>query len=161
MEATAALTNRLKEVLTEGKWVTGTNFKAQIIDMDWKDAVKSIDGLNSVALLTFHIHYYIAGVSQVFEGGTLAISDKYSFDAPPITSEKDWLDLVHRFCLDAENFIQLVEEMPDEKLSEVFVDEKYGTYERNINLMIEHCYYHLGQVLIIKKLVARKEGKAI
>ena len=51
--------------------------------------------------------------------------------------------------------------MPDEKLSEVFVDEKYGTYERNINLMIEHCYYHLGQILIIKKLVARKEGKAI
>ena len=157
MKATTSLTNRLKEVLTEGKWVTGTNFKAQIIDMDWQDAVTSIDGLNSVAQLTFHIHYYIAGVSQVFEGGPLEIRDKYSFDTPPIECEKDWLDLVHKFCLDSENFIKLVEEMPDEKLSEGFVDEKYGTYQRNINLMIEHCYYHLGQVLIIKKLVGGRE----
>ncbi|MGB1204474.1 MAG: DUF1572 domain-containing protein [Chitinophagales bacterium] len=157
MKAIISLTNRLKEVLTEGKWVTGTNFKEQIIDMDWKDAATSIDGLNSVAQLTFHIHYYIAGVSQVFEGGPLDIRDKYSFAAPPITSEKDWLDLVNQFCLDAEKFIQLVEEMPDEKLSEFFFDEKYGTYQRNINLMIEHCYYHLGQVLIIKKLVGRRE----
>ena len=34
----------------------------------------------------------------------------------------------------------------------IFVDEKYGSYERNLDVMIEHCYYHLGQVMLIKKL---------
>ncbi len=160
MKTTEYLIHRLKEVLTEGKWVTGTNFKEQIIDMDWKDAVKSIENLNSVAKLTFHVHYYIAGVIQVFEGGPLEIRDKYSFDAPPIKSEKDWDDLVRLFCIDAEKFIQLIEEMPEGKLLEKFVDEKYGNYQRNIDVMIEHCYYHLGQILIIKKMINKRKETA-
>lgn len=155
MKTNAYLVNRLKEVLTEGTWVTGTNFKAQIIDLDWKDAVVSMDGLNSIALLTFHIHYYIAGVMQVLEGGQLDIKDKFSFDAPPINHEKDWLDLVNQFCSDAEKFIQLVGEFPEEKWSANFVKEQYGNYQRNIDVMIEHCYYHLGQVVIIRKKLPR------
>jgi len=43
--------------------------------------------------------------------------------------------------------------MPDEKLAEGFVDEKYGNYFRNIHAMIEHSYYHLGQIVILKKII--------
>lgn len=50
-----------------------------------------------------------------------------------------------------------MEEMTDDRLLESFVDEKYGTYQRNIDVMIEHTYYHLGQILIIKKLINKKE----
>lgn len=157
MKTTTYLANRLREVLTEGKWVTGTNFKEQIIDMDWKDANKSIDSLNSVAKLTFHIHYYIDGVLKVLKGGSLDIRDKFSFDAPPITSKEDWDNLTHKFCNDAEEFIRLVEDMPEEKLLENFDDEKYGNYHRNIDVMIEHSYYHLGQILLIKKLINKKK----
>jgi len=157
MRATELLANRLREVLTEGKWVTGTNYKEQIINMDWKDAITSIDGLNSVAKLTSHIHYYIEGVKKVLEGGPLDISDKYSFNAPPIQSEKNWNDLVYRFCNDSEKFIKLIEEMPEERLLENFVDEKYGNYHRNIDVMIEHSYYHLGQIILIKKLINKRK----
>lgn len=156
MNNTATLANRLKEVLTEGKWITGTNYKEQIENLNWKDAIKSIDDLNSIAKLIFHIHYYIQGVNKVLEGGLLDIKDKYSFDAPPIESEKDWMDLKDKFCLDAEKLIQLVEEMPEQKLTENFADEKYGNYHRNIDIMIEHSYYHLGQILLIKKLISKR-----
>ena len=148
---------RLREVLTDGKWVTGTNFKEQILNTDWKDAVESIDGLNSIAKLTFHIHYYIKGVTKVLQGGPLDISDKYSFDSPPIQSEEDWHDLTYTFCKDSEKFIALMEEMTEDRLLENFVDEKYGNYQRNIDLMIEHIYYHLGQILIIKKLINKRK----
>ena len=47
--------------------------------------------------------------------------------------------------------------MTEEKLEEIFVDEKYGTYKRNIEGMIEHCYYHLGQISLINKMI--KEGE--
>ncbi|MEG1022142.1 MAG: hypothetical protein RSE50_11550 [Myroides sp.] len=43
--------------------------------------------------------------------------------------------------------------MRDEKLDSVFVDEKYGSYRRNIEAMIEHSYYHLGQIVLIKKML--------
>ena len=90
MHTSEYLVNRLQEVLTNGKWVTGTNFKEQILSTDWKDAVASIDGLNSIARLTFHIHYYIEGVTKVLQGGPLEIRDQYSFQSPLIQSEADW-----------------------------------------------------------------------
>ena len=156
MNLAKSLSERLKEVLTEGTWVTGTNFKAQIINLEWQDAIKKIEDLNSVADLTFHINYYVAGVTKVLKGGPLEIKDKFSFDYPPIESAEDWKNLSHKFCADAENFIQLVEQLEEAKLLGNFVDEKYGTYYRNIDVMIEHTYYHLGQVILIKKLIQNK-----
>ena len=38
-------------------------------------------------------------------------------------------------------------------MKENFVDEKYGTFQRNIEAMIEHSYYHLGQIVLIKKML--------
>ena len=153
MKLTESLVNRLKEVLTEGKWVIGTNFKEQITDLDWKEAIQKVGPLNSIADLTFHVSYYIAGVADVLEGGSLDIRDKYSFDYPPIQSQDDWSNLVDKFCTDAERFISLIEQMTDEQLHAPFVDEKYGIYLRNINAIMEHAYYHFGQVVIIKKMI--------
>lgn len=153
MKLNEYLSNRLKEIFTEGEWVVGTNFKAQIFDLDWKDAIQKVDDFNTIADLTFHIHYYIAGVTKVLEGGPLDIKDKFSFDSPPIKSKQDWRDLVNRFCAASEKFISLVENMTNEKLLSNFVDEKYGNYYRNIDLMIEHSYYHLGQLILIKKRI--------
>ena len=153
MKFSSYLASRLREVLTEGKWVTGTNFKAQIIDLDWKNAIRKVENFNTIADITFHIHYYIAGVTKVFEGGDLDIKDKFSFDAPPVKSAQDWTNLVNKFTADSEKFIRHVENMSDEKLMSNFVDEKYGTYFRNIDVMIEHTYYHLGQIVLIKKRI--------
>jgi hypothetical protein len=43
--------------------------------------------------------------------------------------------------------------MDDARLDQSFVDEKYGTWLRNIEGVIEHCYYHLGQVSLIRKMI--------
>ncbi len=155
MKLSQLLADKLKEVLTEGQWVIGTNFKAQIEDLNWEEATQKMHGLNTIADLTFHTNYYIAGVAHVLEGGSLDIRDKHSFDYPPLASEQDWRNLVHKFCADAERFIQLVENLPEEKLQQTFVDEKYGTYHRNIEVIVEHTYYHFGQVVLLRKMMER------
>lgn len=157
MKLTKQLANRLKEVFLEGKWVTGTNFKDEISDLNWEQANIKIGSLNSIADLTFHIYYYIAGVLKVLEGGPLDIKDKYSFDAPPIYSNQDWKNLIDRFCRDSEKFVNMVENMPEEVLSSTFTDQKYGSYHRNIDVLIEHGYYHLGQIILIKKLIRERD----
>ncbi len=100
--------------------------------------------------------YYINGINNVFKGGTLDIKDQFSFDFPPIQSQQEWDDFLQKFWNDAEEFASLIEQMPDEKLNEDFVNPKYGTYLRNIDGMIEHSYYHLGQISLIKKLLNNK-----
>lgn len=151
MKLNEYLAHRLKEILTEGKWVLGTNFKEQISDLDWNQATQRIENFNTIADLTFHIDYYISGVANVLKGGTLDIRDKHSFNAPPLTSEQDWKNLIRKFCHDSEEFIGLVEKMPDELLLSDFTDKNYGSYYRNIDVLIEHTYYHLGQIILIKK----------
>jgi hypothetical protein len=108
--------------------------------------------------MTYHVNYYLDGILNVFKGGALEIRDKYSFDLPPIKSENDWRILVDEFMINAEDFVKEVAKIPDSKLDEPFVDEKYGTYLRNIEGVIEHAYYHLGQVVLIKKMQEEKVG---
>jgi uncharacterized damage-inducible protein DinB len=156
MKLTTALAKRFREIILNGDWVVATNFKDQLSDLTWKQATTKIGSLNTIAALTFHVDYYIAGILNVFEGGSLDIRDKYSFNLPPIKSKEDWEKLLDKIWNDAEKFANLIELMPDKKLEEVFADKKYGSYERNINAMIEHGYYHLGQITLIKKMVIEK-----
>jgi hypothetical protein len=152
------LASRLQEVLLNGKWIANTNFKEQIISISWEQAIEKVGNLNTVALLTFHVNYYIKGLLNVIEGGNLEIKDKFSFDMPEITSETDWLNLVNEFVSNAEKFINHVEKMDDNLLTQPFVKEEYGSYLRNIEALIEHSYYHLGQVSLIKKLISQGQN---
>jgi len=153
MSTVLQLAKRFREVLLDGLWIANTNFKDQLKDVTWEQATAKVGSLNTIAMLTFHIDYYIAGLIRVFEGGDLEIRDQYSFDLPPIESHEQWEELLNKLWNDSEKFASLLEQMPDSKMDEVFVDGKYGTYLRNIDGMTEHCYYHLGQITLIKKLM--------
>lgn len=153
MENSVQMATRFREVILNGKWIANTNYRQELIGLNWEIATKPVSSLNTIAVLAQHIHYYIKGVLQVLKGGSLDIKDQYSFDFPPFQSQQEWDNFLTTFWKDADEFAALVEQMPDEKLAQVFVAERYGTYRRNIEAMIEHSYYHLGQIVLIKKLL--------
>jgi len=147
------LANRLREVILNGTWFANTNFKDQLQDLDWNLAVRTLGSTNSISILAQHVHYYLQGVLNVWVNGKLEIRDAYSFDFPPMSSQTQWTTFQERFWQDTERLASFIERMTDEQLGENFVDEKYGSYLRNINGMIEHGYYHLGQIVLLKKMI--------
>jgi hypothetical protein len=147
------LANRLREVFLNGHWIANTNYKEQLACIGWEQAIYKIGTLNTIAALTFHVNYYLTGLLQAFENGKLEISDKYSFDLTPIASAADWNLLVTAFLNNAANFSDAIEKMDDSLFDQPFIDEKYGTYLRNVEGVIEHSYYHLGQIVWIKKMI--------
>jgi uncharacterized damage-inducible protein DinB len=153
METSTQLANRFREVLLDGTWIANTNFQDQLSGMSLEHATTKIGSLNTIAALAWHINYYIAGVLEVIKGGELTIRDKYSFDMPVLQSREEWEQLLKEIWANSEKFAAQVERMSEEKLDSVFVKEEYGTYRRSIEGMIEHSYYHLGQVSLIKKMV--------
>lgn len=157
MGAAADLACRFTEITLNGTWVANTNYKKELDGLDWTIATARFKSLNTIALLAQHINYYVEGILAVFKGGSLDIRDKYSFDFDPITSQGQWDDFAAHFFSNAEAFAAMVARMPDEKMDQVFVDEKYGTYRRNIDAMIEHAYYHLGQIVLIKKILGHTD----
>ena len=155
MHRNTTLASRLREVLLDGHWIANTNYKEQLESVNCKMAIQKVDNLNTIAALAFHINYYMEGLLNVFNGGKLEISDKYSFDLPEIKTEQDWKQLLNRFLTNSENFASKVEQMDDTLFDQPFVDEKYGSYLRNIEGVIEHSYYHLGQVSLIRKMITQ------
>jgi DinB superfamily len=149
------LAKHFREVYSGGNW-TGVNRKDTLKDVTWQQATTKVDSLNTIAALVYHINYYIGAALMVLHGEPLNAHDKYSFDLPPILSQQDWENLLHKTRADAETFAHLVEQLPESKLWETFAHEKYGNYYRNIAGIIEHTHYHLGQIVIIKKIILQR-----
>lgn len=152
MNTTAHIAKHFRDVHSGGNW-TCVNLRDTFSDVTWEQASRKIEGFNTIAALTYHIHYYVHAVLAVLEGGALEAHDKYSYDHPPISSEQDWQELLDLSRKDAEAFATLVEQLPDERLWESMADEKYGNWYRNLQGIIEHTHYHLGQIVILKKMI--------
>jgi hypothetical protein len=161
MKRNEFISRRLKEVLIDGKWISNTNYKEQLEWLNWNQAIQKVGNLNSIASLTYHVNYYLKGFVALFESGRFDIRDKFSFDMQPITCESEWKYLLTDFLDSSTKIIKHVQHLKEDQFDDIFVDEKYGTYYRNLEGMIEHCYYHLGQISLIKKMILEKETKAI
>jgi len=152
MSLSKQIAKHFREVFFGGNW-TSVNLKESLADVSWQQAVTKVHSFNSIATLTYHITYYVSAVLKVLQGEPLNASDKLSFDHPPIESQEEWEQLQNNAWANVERFANLVELLPEERFWEDFTDNKYGNYYRNINGIIEHAHYHLGQVVILKKLI--------
>ena len=68
--------------------------------------------------------------------------------------------LINKTFTEAEQFSVLIENLPDNKFDETFIEEKYGIYYRNLHGIIEHTHYHLGQIVILKKIVLSEQQES-
>lgn len=136
-----------------GKNWTASTLKEQLEDVTWEEATKEIYGLNTIAILVNHIHYYTRVATKVLEGGPLEGNDKLSFAHESISSAEDWEAFKNSRFSEAERFITLVENVPEEKLNTAFGNSKYGDYFRNLEGITEHAHYHLGQIVLLKKIL--------
>ena len=153
MSSSIILANRFREVILSGSWIANTNYRHALDGMDYRIANAKVNGCNTIAVLAQHIHYYIHGLNNFFETSNLDIKDKFSFDFDIINSQQEWDTFLNQFWNDAEIFAKNVESFDEAKLNSNFVKPEYGTFLRNIDGMIEHNYYHLGQIMLLKKTV--------
>ncbi len=146
------LSQHFRAVHTGGNW-TSVNLKDLLADVTYLEATTPVSNLNTIAVLVFHVNYYVSAVLKVLQGEKLQASDKFSFDLPPLQNESGWQQLVAKTLREAEAFAAEVEKLQEDQLTIVFEDPKYGNYYRNIAGIIEHTHYHLGQIAVIRKLL--------
>lgn len=152
MKYSPLIAKHIHDVYFGGNW-TCVNVKDTLADVTLKEALTGIHGLNTIATLSFHIHYYTMAIAQVLEGLPLNAKDEYSFAHPVFTTEDEWRAFVDNVLNSANHLYELAKQLDDSQLTAVFTDQKYGTYFRNLSGYIEHTHYHLGQIALIKKLI--------
>lgn len=152
MQVTQQIAKHLREV-HQGKNWTWSFIQEHLNEVTWKQATTQVYDFNTIATLVNHMHFYIQNVIRVLEGGKLEGTDKDSFIYPPIQNEADWQAMLNRTYKDTEHLSTLIEKMPEKQLWENIAEEKYGNFYRNLHGIIEHTHYHLGQIVLIKKML--------
>lgn len=152
MQLPQYLSSHFRAVFFGGNW-TVSNLKDTLAGVTVEQATKQVHGFNTIAMLTYHIGYFVSALHSVLKGEALTANDKFSFNCPPLTTQQDWDNLVTNTLNEAEEVATLIEQMHEAIVWETFVNEKYGNYYRNIAGITEHTHYHLGQIALIKKLV--------
>lgn len=146
------LAKAIREVHFGGNW-TASCLKQHLAGVSREEALRKVRDLNTIAMLAFHINYYVDTQLGVLRGGPLTSKDSLSYAHGPLDSEADWQALLEKMWRQAEELAALVEQLPEERMGEDFMDAKYGSWYRNLQGMVEHTHYHLGQIVLVKKLV--------
>lgn len=144
----------LRDAHFGGNWNT-VDLKHTLEDISWNEANTQIYSLNSIAAISSHLAYYVNVLITVLEENKLEGKDELSWISPTMQSQEEWKKFQEEMWVKVERAALLVEKLPDELLIRDFVDPKYGTNYRNIVGMIEHIHYHLGQIVLIKKLLTQ------
>ncbi|SHL41589.1 hypothetical protein SAMN05444266_103263 [Chitinophaga jiangningensis] len=159
MSITHQLAKHNREVYFGGNWTT-VNFRDTLADVTWEQATTKIYDLNTIAALVYHMTYYMEPIRKVLQGGALVASDKQSWETPVIASEAEWKALLEKVLQEAEQLHAAITQLEDGVLESHFTDEKYGNYFRNLVGLSEHTHYHLGQIVIIKKVIQAQQATA-
>lgn len=152
---TPLIAKHLRDFYLGTNWAT-SGLLPVLKDVDVAMANATVNGCNTIAALSYHINYYVAAVAKVLEGEALVAKDADSFNHPAYHTEAEWQAFIQQAELDANRFASALEKLSDDILITPFTDQKYGNYFRNLHGIIEHCHYHLGQIVILKKMLSNQ-----
>lgn len=147
---TQQIAQHFREVHFGNNW-TCVSLKEHLASVSRRQALQQVGDLNTIAKLAYHVYYYMQAQLRVLDGYPLESKDSLSWETPDFPDDTSWSDFLEASWTAVERMADLIGKMPEERLWETFVEEKYGNYYRNLQGVIEHCYYHLGQIVLIRK----------
>ena len=101
MNSNTHLAKHLNQVMLGGNW-TSMNYNSVLTDLPWQKANQQVQGLMSIAKLTFHATYYIDVLLRALKNQPLNAKDELSFNTPPINSQQDWDNLLKHIFTNTE-----------------------------------------------------------
>ena len=153
MDTSKQIAKNILQVYFGGNW-TEVNIKDTLSNISWKTAIVKPEGFNSILALTYHIHYFVNVQLKFLKEHILVGKDSESYNHPKISSQSDWENLQKQMWIDAKQLSELISELPNSKLNQPISHEKYGTYSANFIGLLEHTHYHLGQIVLINKMIS-------
>lgn len=152
-EITHELARHIREIHFGNNW-TDSVLQDVLKDVTWQQAIATpIPNANSIAVLVYHTNFYLNYVHKSIKEGVYKFDHEDSFKVPPIQSEADWQALLQKTWDDAEAFAQTVEKLPDSPNLYEIVAPFQNSFYKNIQGVVEHNHYHLGQIVLLKKLL--------
>jgi uncharacterized damage-inducible protein DinB len=152
MQVTSHIAQHLLDVYTGGNW-TEVSVAETLADLTFEEAIKvTAASPNSIASLVHHLSYWNRIMVQRIDGAKPGIPEVNGFDVGTIANEKEWKALIRDLFVSASELALAIKNVGDARLEEPIVNGLVSTY-KNLQGSVEHIHYHLGQIVILKKLI--------
>jgi len=152
MNITTLIAQHLIEVHEGGNW-TEIDIASTLKDVLLQEAImRTAATPNTIAALLHHITFWNREVMQRAKGITVEIDEANGFNHPTLNTEMDWQHLKEDNMLSAHELADAIKQFGEDKLFEPMQVHSSSAY-KNFQGAVEHAHYHLGQIVILKKLL--------
>ncbi len=158
MTFSEAIASHLLDVFFGESWTDVWIFHT-LEDLDWKEAIQATPGSpNTIASLLHHITFYNKVIQQRLQGTDPVIDASNGFDMPPIHNAEDWIWMKTINLQSATDLAEMICQLPDSKLHQPIGNVPgASSYYKQLHGVIEHAYYHLGQIVILKNRIRKQQ----
>jgi uncharacterized damage-inducible protein DinB len=151
---TAQLAFELEQVQKGNCWI-GNNAMEILDGINWKMATcKAFATGNSIWEITNHIAHWREVVTRRLSFVPIKEAEITGMEAPALPTAEDWSKTLERFNNSFEKLQQAILAFPEDKLETMLTS---GTYLSTIIGLIEHDTYHLGQIILLKRMAEAME----
>lgn len=142
--------------VTEGDNWTDVNIADTIKDVSVEEATHRTEASpNTIASLLHHLSYWNRVMIQRINGIKPEIPESNGYDVPILKTDQAWGNLKKDHFASAHELADAIRKVDEARLEEPILPE-YSSVYKNLQGTVEHVHYHLGQIVIIKKLVRAK-----
>ena len=152
MYTTEQIAQHLVEVHEGGNW-TEVDLHTTLADVTYKEAVTQTPAsLNTIAALLHHLTFWNRVMIRRIHGIVVPDAPDNGFAMKPLTDEAAWQALQADNQQSVTELAAAIRSVPEARLPEAIVPGQSSTY-KNLQGTVEHVHYHLGQIVLLKKLI--------
>ena len=152
MNITKLIAEHITAVYEGNNW-TDVCIAGTLEDISWQEAQQVTTAtVNTIAALVNHLCYWNEVLLQRSKGKNPFIPELNGYDVKELKDESDWSKLKEETHESFTKLADAVKNFPEENLDGSYALGK-SSYYKNFQGIVEHAHYHLGQVVIIKKLI--------
>ncbi|HET7361908.1 MAG TPA: DinB family protein [Salinimicrobium sp.] len=152
MKQTARISQLFKDLNDGSPWL-GVNINETLEEISAEQASKRIaEGRNTIWEIVNHMAAWRLNVLERIQGKTIA-NPSHNYILPvENTSEAAWEDAKNQLKATEQEWLDFLENFDEDKFSEIYSTNKM-TYYEHIHGILQHDAYHLGQIVLLSKLL--------
>jgi uncharacterized damage-inducible protein DinB len=151
MKTTDLIAEHLLELFHGKNW-TDVSLTDAVSDIKYKEAFAHTKASpNSIASIVQHLAFWNRVMMARLKGVRTEIPKDNGFGISGLETQEKWQEILKDNSQSAEDLANAIKSFDERKLQDPILTG-YPSVYKSLHGLIEHGYYHLGQIVSIKKL---------
>lgn len=152
MKQTARISKLFNDLYDGSPWL-GVNWLETLNNISAEQASKRIaEGRNTIWEITNHVIQWRLNVLRRVQGETIVSPDHNYILPVEAVSETDWKNTLEELAVSQQKWLDFLKNFDENQFSKIYPNNQM-TYYEHIHGILQHDAYHLGQVVLLAKML--------